>query len=43
MVYKEIMDVLYENCLEHTNTLCGQNSEIFNAKVDGMYCYHSFE
>jgi hypothetical protein len=43
MVYKEIMGVHYENCLEHTNTMCGKNSEIFNAEVDGIYCHDCFE
>jgi hypothetical protein len=25
---------------KHTNTLCGQTAEIFNAEADGTYCNH---
>jgi len=33
MLYREIMAVCYEIHIKHTNTLCGQNVELLNAKL----------
>jgi hypothetical protein len=40
MLFGETVAVYCENHTEHTDTLCGQNAELFNVKSDGMYGYH---
>jgi hypothetical protein len=35
MLFRETVAVYSENHMEHTNTLCGQNAEIFNVQVGG--------
>jgi hypothetical protein len=39
MLFKEIIAVYCENHTEHTNTLCGQNADIFNAKGGEAHSY----
>jgi len=40
MLYKEIIAVCSEIRTKHTNTLCGQNVELLNAKPGGTYSNH---
>jgi hypothetical protein len=40
MLFRETVAVCCENHMEHTNTLCVQNVELFNVKVDGTYNNH---
>jgi len=37
VLYREIITVCSEIHIEHINTLCGQNVELLNVKVSGMY------
>jgi hypothetical protein len=38
-LFKEIITVYSKNQMKPINTLCGQNAEILNVKVDGAYNY----
>jgi hypothetical protein len=40
MPFRETVAVYCGNHTEHTNTLCGQNVELFNVKADGAYSNH---
>jgi hypothetical protein len=40
MLYSEIIAVCSQIHTKHTNTLCGQNVEFFNAKPGGTYSDH---
>jgi hypothetical protein len=40
MLFRETVAVYCESHTEHTDTLCGQNAEIFNAKAGGKCNYH---
>ena len=40
MLYKEIIAVCSQIHTKHTNTLCGQNAELLNAKTGGKYSDH---
>jgi hypothetical protein len=40
MLYSEIMAVCSEIHTKHINTLCGQNVELLNVKLDGTYSNH---
>jgi hypothetical protein len=40
MLFRETVDVYWENHTEYTNTPCGQNAELFNIKVGDTYDYH---
>jgi hypothetical protein len=37
MLFREIIAVYSENGMKPINTLCGQNAELLNVKVDGAY------
>jgi hypothetical protein len=37
MLFREIITVYCENHMEHTNTLCGQNTEFWYVKLGGIY------
>jgi hypothetical protein len=37
MLFGETVAVYCENHTEHTDTLCGQNAEIWYVKADGTY------
>jgi hypothetical protein len=37
MLFRETVAVYCENHTEHTNTLCGQNAEMFCVKADVTY------
>jgi hypothetical protein len=37
MLYMEIIAVCSEIHIKHINTLCGQNVELLNVKIDGTY------
>jgi hypothetical protein len=37
MLFKETVAVYRVNHTEHTNTLCGQNAKLPNAKAGGAY------
>jgi hypothetical protein len=39
MLFGETVAVYCENHTEHTDTLCGQNSEFYYVKVCGTYSY----
>jgi hypothetical protein len=39
MLFREIISVYCENRMRDINTLCGQNSNYFNVKVNGTYSY----
>jgi hypothetical protein len=39
MQFRETVAVYCENHMEHTHTLCGQNTELFNVKVNRTYNY----
>jgi hypothetical protein len=39
MLFREIIPVYCENHMEHTNTLCGQNSDFLCVKAGGAYSY----
>jgi len=40
MLYREIIDGCSEIHTKHINTLCGQNVELLNVKLSGMYSNH---
>jgi hypothetical protein len=40
MLFGETVAVYCENHMEHTDTLCGQNSEFWRVKAGGMYTNH---
>ena len=40
MLYMEIIAVFSQIHTKHTNTLCGQNVEFLNVKLDGTYSDH---
>jgi len=40
MVYREIIAICSEIHTKHTNTLCGQNIELFSVKPGGTYSNH---
>jgi hypothetical protein len=37
MLFWETITVYYENHMEHTNTLCGQNAEFYYVKSGGTF------
>jgi hypothetical protein len=39
-LFREIIAVYYVNHTKHVNTLSGQNVDLQNIKVDGIYSYH---
>jgi hypothetical protein len=39
MLFRETVAVYCENRTEHTNTLCGQNADLFNVKADDTYSF----
>jgi hypothetical protein len=40
MLFREIIAVYSDNHTNPMNILCGQNAQLFDIKVDGMYSYH---
>jgi len=40
MLYMEIIAVFSQIHTKHTNTLCGQNVEFLNVKLDSTYSDH---
>jgi hypothetical protein len=40
MLFGETVAVYCENYKEHTDTLCGQNVEVWYVKAGGMYINH---
>jgi hypothetical protein len=40
MLFRETVAVYCENYTEHTDTLCGQNTEFWYVKVSGTNSYH---
>ena len=40
MLYRGIIAVCSQIHTKHTNTLCGQNVELLNVKLDGTYSNH---
>jgi len=40
MLYREIIAVCSQMHTKHTNIMCGQNVELLNVNLGGMYCYH---
>jgi hypothetical protein len=40
MLYREIIAECPEIHTKHTNALCGQNVEIVDVKLCGIYTYH---
>jgi hypothetical protein len=40
MLFRGIIAVYSENHTKHTNTLCGQNTELLSVKEGGVYSYH---
>jgi hypothetical protein len=40
MLFKEIVDVYFENDTKSINTLCGQNEELLNVKVGSTKTKH---
>ena len=40
MLYREIIAVCSEIPTQHTNTVCGQNVETFDAKFSSKYIKH---
>jgi hypothetical protein len=40
MLFGETVAVHWENYTEHTNTLCGQNAELYYVKECGTYSNH---
>ena len=40
MLYSEIIAVYSEIHTKHINTLCGENVELLNVKLDGTYSDH---
>jgi hypothetical protein len=41
MLFGETVAVYCENHMEHTNTICGQNAELWYVKVGGTYSDHN--
>jgi hypothetical protein len=41
MLFKETVAVYYENHMEQTDTLCGQNAESWYLEAGGTYSNHS--
>jgi hypothetical protein len=41
MLFREISYVYCENHMKHTNTLRGQNAELYYVKAGGIYSNHS--
>jgi S-ribosylhomocysteine lyase LuxS involved in autoinducer biosynthesis len=41
MLYTEIISVCSEIHTKHINTVCGQNVELLNVKLCGIYSKHS--
>jgi hypothetical protein len=39
MLFKETVAVYCENQMEHTNTHCGRNAELFDVIAGGTYSY----
>jgi hypothetical protein len=42
MLFRKMIIIYSTTHMKHINTLCGQNSEFVNVKVDGTAVYHSF-
>jgi hypothetical protein len=40
MLFGKTVPVYCENCTEHTDTLCGQNAELWYVKAGGTYSNH---
>jgi hypothetical protein len=40
MLFRETVAVYSENHTENTNTLCGYNEQVCNAKLGGTYSNH---
>jgi hypothetical protein len=40
MLFEEAVSVYCENHMEHTNTLCGHNAEIWYVKAGDTYSNH---
>jgi hypothetical protein len=40
MLFRETFALYCDNHTEHTDTLCGQNSEFYYVKAGGMYNNH---
>jgi hypothetical protein len=40
MPFRETVSIYYENHMEHTDTLCGQNAESSYVKAGGTYNNH---
>jgi hypothetical protein len=40
MLFGETVAVYFENRIEHTDTLCGENVEFWYVKAGGMYSNH---
>jgi hypothetical protein len=40
MLYREMIAVCSEIHTKHINTLCGQNVELMNVKIGGMFSNH---
>ena len=40
MLYREIIVVYSQIHTKHINRLCGQNVELLNVKLGGVYSYH---
>ena len=40
MLCTDVIVVRCRNHMEHTNTICGQNEQLFNVKTGGTYIYH---
>jgi len=39
-MYREVIAVCSEIQKKHINSLSGQNIELLNVKLPGIYCYH---
>jgi hypothetical protein len=40
MLFRESVTVYYETRMKHSNTLCGQNAELYYVKASGAYSNH---
>jgi hypothetical protein len=40
MIFKEIIDVYFENHKKYLNTFCGPNAELLNMKAGGTHSYY---